>query len=305
MSGSVAPKPNPFYRPSVFTAASLLSRLVPRRLLLSMAESAGRLASRRLVEARGAVRANLQLLPGTEPDLENLVEKTFVNFLRSLADYSYCAARDSSAVAGLVGEWAGTEHLEQAAASKKGILLVTAHLGNWELGAPLLTSMGFPLTVVTLEEVTPELNRWRAAYRKRFNVGTVAIGSDPFVFVEITRRLQAGEMVALLADRPYAKAAAPVNWFGARTLFSTGPAHLWQHTGSVVLPAFVLQESDGTYRATTEEPVKFVEGDTVEQNTQRLADRFGRVIAAHPDQWYNFVPVGLADETAEEAASPK
>lgn len=295
-------RPNPFYRPSVFMAAAQLARLLPRRWLLAQAARIGRLACRRLPSHREAVRDNLSAIPNLSPDRsDEVVEAVFENFLQSLADYSLCGASGMPEVGRLVTDWNGRPHLERAMASGQGVLLVTAHLGNWELGAPLLASMDFPITVVTLEEATPELTRWREAYRKKFGVRTVTIGSDPFAFVEITRTLERGEMVAMLVDRPYQKSATISRLFGRPTFFSTGPAALWRHTGAKVVPAFILKTGQEGYRALTLEEVPFRNEATDAVNTQMLADQIAGVIQAHPDQWYHFVPIWLE---AEDSSAP-
>ena len=54
---------------------------------------------------------------------------------------------------------------KQDAANGKGILLITGHLGAWELGGMVLASDGFPVNVVTMAEPTQELNEWRQKYR--------------------------------------------------------------------------------------------------------------------------------------------
>jgi KDO2-lipid IV(A) lauroyltransferase len=120
-------------------------------------------------------------------------------------------------------------------------------LGNWELGGVLLALRGFQMNVVTLEEPTTELTRWRDAYRRRVGIRTNAVGpGHDFAFVELIRTLRSGGMVAMLVDRPYTGSGVPVEFFGRTTEFSTGPALLWQHTGAAVIPAFVLHNDSAS-----------------------------------------------------------
>jgi len=85
-----------------------------------------------------------------------------------------------------LGTFAGA--LEQ----KRGILLVTPHLGNWEFGGPLLTRRGVNLQIITLAEPGNKLTQMRRKSRARWDIETLVIGEDPFAFVEIIRRLEAG-----------------------------------------------------------------------------------------------------------------
>ena len=114
----------------------------------------------------------------------------------------------------LFGEWTGWEHFEKAQAQKRGVLLLTPHLGNWEFGGPLLTQRGVNLQVITLAEPGNGFTELRQASRARWDIDTLVIGEDPFAFVEIIRRLEAGATVALLVDRPPAASSVMVELFG-------------------------------------------------------------------------------------------
>ena len=99
----------------------------------------------------------------------------------------------------------GWEHLEAALARNKGVLLVTVHLGNWEFGAPLLTQRGVKLQVITMAEPQARLTEIRQAARARWGIQTLALGENPFAAVEIIRRLEENNAIALLMDRPPAQ----------------------------------------------------------------------------------------------------
>ena len=74
----------------------------------------------------------------------------------------------------------------------------------------ILSADGFPMNVVTLEEPTEKLNRWRREYRQRCGIKTITVGSDKFAFVEIIQALKKNELVAMLVDRPYLRSGVPV-----------------------------------------------------------------------------------------------
>lgn len=282
---------NPWYRLGTFRAALRLARALPRDVSQEIAAALGLAGYAWSDGARESLRANLALATGKSGnDLDELCRETFANFVKMLADYFYCTLAEPAAIRPLIESWRGFEHIEAARARGKGGLLVTAHLGAWELGGILLALEGVPLTVVTLEEPTTELTRWREDYRRRFGVKTVAVGSDPFSFVGIISALRRGEFVAMLVDRPYANSGVPVRLFGRETLFSSAPALLCQHTDAAVLPAFVLQTASGRYVSRIEPPVEMAR-DAAAENAQRIASAFEAIIRAHPAQWYHFVPV--------------
>jgi len=281
---------NPWYRLGTFKAALKIAAALPRPLSQEIAGAIGSASFSLSKSAREIARENLALATGKiGNDLDDLCRANFENFVKMLADYFYCSSAEPSQIRVLVEQRRGLEHIESARARGKGGLLITAHLGNWELGGILLALDGIPLTVVTLEEPSHELTTWREDYRKRLGIKTVAVGSDPFSFVGIISALRRNEFVAMLVDRPYAQSGVPVKFFENETLFSSAPTLLWQHTDAAVLPAFVLQTKTGRYQSFVESPIA-MNADPA-QNAQRIAAVFESIIRAHPEQWYNYVPL--------------
>ena len=287
------------YSLRAFKLALIAARLLPRVVAHRLAEALARTIYKRQQCARKALPQNLGVVTGKTGDaLMSLCVANVANFARMLADYFYCAAGGDAG--GLLEQWEGIEHLEAARAAGRGVILVTAHLGNWELGGVLLALRGFQMNVVTLEEPTTELTRWRDAYRRRVGIRTNAVGpGHDFAFVELIRTLRSGGMVAMLVDRPYTGSGVPVEFFGRTTEFSTGPALLWQHTGAAVIPAFVLHNDSGQYTAFAQPPMGFARSSNpradLAANTQLLATHFEHVIRKHPEQWFNYVPIWPAD----------
>jgi KDO2-lipid IV(A) lauroyltransferase len=300
-------------RPSVYSLRSfklalVVARLLPRPLASRVAAALALRIYRQQESARAALPHNLAMVSGATGDaLEKLCEENVSNFARMLADYFYCAAGGNAR--GLLDEWEGIEHLEAARAEGRGVILVTAHLGNWELGGILLALRGFPMSVVTLEEPTTELTQWRDAYRRRVGIHTNAVGpGHDFAIVELIRTLRSGGVVAMLVDRPYAGSGIPVELFGRTAEFSSAPALLWQHSGAAIIPAFVLRNESGRYTAIAQAPLKFSRSSEprtdLATNTQLLATHFEHVISKHPEQWFNYVPIWPTGTDANPASAP-
>lgn len=281
---------NPLYRLGTFKAALGLAKILPRDMAQEIAGAIGSASFQSSPGARTALRANLaRITPLRGNALDELCRQNFANFVRMLADYFYCSTAEPAQIGALIEERRGLAHVEAARARGKGGILITAHLGAWELGGILLGLLGIPLTVVTLEEPSSELTKWREDYRRRLGIKTVAIGSDPFSFVEIISALRRNEFVAMLVERPAAGTGTPVRFFDGETEFSSGPALLWQHTKAAVLPAFVLQTNNRRY-VSFAEPAIEMDTDAV-ASTQRIAHAFEAIIRLHPEQWYNYTPL--------------
>jgi len=174
-------------------------------------------------------------------------------------------------------------------------LIVTLHLGNWELGGPILTDKGHRLLALSNSEPDARLTELRQAARARWGVDTLIVGDDPFAFVEVIRRLAAGGVVALLLDRPAEKSAARVEFFGRPFLASTAAAELARASGCAVLPVTIVR-GQGSYSAQILPEIPY-DRAALGDRAQRLAftgeilRAFTPCLRQHPDQWYHFVPI--------------
>ena len=287
---------SPLYSISAFKAAYALAQLLPRPVTRKIADAFAWWSLRTSPDLKKIARENLAVATGlTGENLDTLVRKNIRNFSRTLADYFLCAGDNAASANALLGELEGWEHIAAARERGRGIVLVTGHLGHWELGGLTLASRGVPMTVVTLPEPSDALMRWRSACRRRLGIGTIAVGpGHDFAFVEMFRALRENACLAMLVDRPHPGTGIAVRQFGRDTEFSTGPAMLAHHTGAAIIPAFVFQQPDHRYRAIACPPVEMTAGplrETLQENVQRIADVFEVLIRAHPDQWFNYVPL--------------
>jgi lauroyl/myristoyl acyltransferase len=282
---------NTWYSPLSFEAASWIIRHLPRPISRSLSVAVGELGYRLCHSRRAALLRNLEAITQEKRQRNILCRSCFHNFLRMLHDFTDCAEGGAARVNSLMVKRRGFQFLEAGRSTGKGILLITGHLGAWELGGMVLASDGFPVNVVTMAEPTQELNEWRQKYRQRFGIKTITVGSDKFAFVEIIQALRRNELVAMLIDRPYLNSGVQVRFFEHPTLFSSAAAHIWQHTQASVIPAFVLQLAPGQYGCYAYPPIDMAASRTVEENSQLVANVFQAIIREFPEQWFNFVPI--------------
>lgn len=268
----------------------LLPKLVLQRLCLACAEIYY-CCFRRQREI--VVQNLLPVLSGDRHAAESTARKLFRQFALKLVDlWRYEAG-------GLVENWnldpEGWERFRAWQASGRGILLVMPHLGNWELGAPLLAGRGIKLTVITQAEPDDALTEMRKASRAKWGVETVVIGNGSFAFLDVIRRLQDGATVALLIDRPAAPTAVRVELFGRPFLASVAAAELARATGCVLSRVSVLRTGE-TYSARLYPEIEYDRQelgnrDARRQLTERIMRSFEPEIRDHLDQWYHFGPL--------------
>ncbi len=195
----------------------------------------------------------------------------------------------------LFGDLTGWDNFIAAQNQKRGVLIVTPHLGNWELGAPLLAARGFKMLVITLDEPDARLTEMREQARKRWGIETLVIGKNPFAFVDIIRQLENGATVALLMDRPPENSSVSVRLFGEPFSASVAASELARASGCVLLPVYLPRERHG-YAAHILPEIDYDRAalrsaDARQQLTQKILDVFEKPIRDYATQWFHFVPL--------------
>ena len=284
------------YTAPVFGLATALARLLPLRITRGVAGAFGLFYAWSHPARVRVVHLNLRLLDGKAT--AKTARRVYSEFGRTLADYFHIGTRPVAEAVRIISQITGDEHLQAAHRQGKGAIIVTAHLGLFELGGLLMAHSGFPSAALTFPEPSVALTEWRAAFRKRWGTDTIEIGSDNFAFLQIAQRLRAGHFVATLIDRPHPHENIPVQLPHGRTSFSTGILLLAAHCGCPVIPATMAREADGRYRAQVFAPI-FIEqrasrAETLDFYSQQIADILLPVLCAHSEQWYQFVPLSAS-----------
>ncbi|MFH8612684.1 phosphatidylinositol mannoside acyltransferase [Streptomyces sp. NPDC018029] len=190
-------------------------------------------------------------------------------------------------------------HLTDGLAAGKGVVLALPHLANWDLaGAWVTTKLETPFTTVA-ERLKPETLYDRfVAYRESLGM-EVLPHTGGAAFGTLARRLRAGGLVCLVADRDLSASGVEVKFFGDTARMPAGPALLAQQTGALLLPVTLWYDESPVMKGRVHPPVDVPEtGNRVEKTsamTQALADAFATGIADHPEDWHMLQRLWLAD----------
>jgi KDO2-lipid IV(A) lauroyltransferase len=277
-------------RPSSYKVGFSLGKWLPRGLLFRIADLLADATHRKNAEPARNLRANLRSAfprwPATE--VEELSKKIFRNFARNLVDYGRFHVLTDEALDRLLPSVEHLDLLEESFAKGKGIILVTGHIGNWELGALFFGRHGYKINVVTIPEGRERIDSIRGAYRLRQNIRTIVVDGSPFSSIEIVAALRRGEIVAMLVDRWAGADGITAKFFGEDRRFPRGPFVLSRATGAPVVPAFIFRDGD-IYTGVIDSPFS-MDAMEDEPGARRVSESLERMIRAHPDQWYNFEP---------------
>jgi KDO2-lipid IV(A) lauroyltransferase len=181
----------------------------------------------------------------------------------------------------------GEEHFWKALAQGRGLLLLTGHLGNWELLGLVASVRGRPISVVARPADNPALEAELLRLRSRFGNRVIY---KKAALKEALKELKTGGVVAALIDQNVAsKEGVFVEFFGRLACTSPILALLALKTSAPVVPAFALRMPEGKYRVVVEPPVEIertgnLDRDVVEA-TQKFTTIIEQYVRRYPDQW--------------------
>jgi Kdo2-lipid IVA lauroyltransferase/acyltransferase len=185
----------------------------------------------------------------------------------------------------------GEERFRTARRAARGLLLLTAHMGNPEVGAVAMGKHFEPIHVLYWRDRFDTAEEFRTRMRRLGNVSGIAVDASPLAAVPALRVLREGGILASHGDRDPTGVGWNATFFGAEAPFPPGPFLLAARSGALVMPAFFLLTPERRFRVIMEEP--FAVGP--EEADARAAQRrwvslLERRIREFPEQWYCFYP---------------
>ena len=181
--------------------------------------------------------------------------------------------------------------------SKQGCIVALPHAGNWDHAAAYFCSTGITLTAV-VEKLKPEaIFKKFLAYRQ--SIGIEAISHKEKTIPILTERLQAGKLIALVADRDMSRNGIEVNFFGKTSKMPSGPAILAIKTGAPLITAYV-RYTPGGIEIIFDETLKPANSGSEEEQikiiTQSMADNFAKRIKENPVDWHMLQRIWVDEE---------
>ena len=216
-----------------------------------------------------------------------IVAGVYQNLGRILLSLGRMPRLDSKNIHDWIG-YEGYEYFEQAQRGGRGVLFMTAHLGNWELSATAHALLGHPMHVMVRTFDNPRLDRMIDDYRTIH--GNRAIRKQDYGRA-LLQALKNNEAVGVLVDQnALGDDAVFVDFFGVKAAATSGFAKIAMRTGAPVIPGFALWDGkDGRYVLKFYPPLELLETGNPEKdlvtNTQLCQSKIEEVIRDYPDQW--------------------
>lgn len=267
--------------------------LLPLRAVYALAAGAGTLAYYLVGPARRGIRSNLSV---AFPDHSGVwygrtARSAFQHDAKNWADTLRIARMSDEDIRDSL-KLHGWEHLDVALKKKRGVILLTVHLGNFDLVGQVIAGHGLSLTV-PVERIQPaQLFDFLLARRASKGIHLVPVELAPRAMIAALRR---GEIVGIAADRVVTGKTIKVQFFGRPTPFPRGIASLARHTGAPVLVGIGLRRPGGRFEGFVSGPVRLGSEAPVLQDEaailQQIAAAAEECIREAPDQWMAFTPI--------------
>lgn len=237
-----------------------------------------------------AVQENLKaIFPQKNGQEITLIQKQiFRNFAKYLTDFFRFSKMDLEYIKKYVCI-ENKSYLDQALAKGKGVIIVSAHLGNWELGAVVVSLLGYPFSAVALPHKNRQINNFFNHQRQIKNIKVIPLGKAVRQCLDVLKR---NEVLALAGDRDFTEKGMLLDFFGKPAIFPEGPAAFALKTGAALIPGFMYRDDFDRFILRFEKPLEFSASGNKAQDLKFLIENYKNIfqdyIRKYPQQWYMF-----------------
>lgn len=223
----------------------------------------------------------------TQQEIERIAQNCFIFMAKSAMEVMFLMDKPKALMKRV--EIVGKNNLDVALAKGKGVILVSAHFGNFPLLMARLSLEGYKTAGIMRYMRDERAEKFFMAKRTRMGIKTIY--SQPRkTCVEITiKTLRNNEIVFIPLDQNFGTGGVFVDFFGQKAATATGPVVLAQRTKASILPCFILRQEDDTHKIICEPALELEEGrdsqETITINIQKLTNLIEAYIRKYPAEW--------------------
>ncbi len=232
------------------------------------------------------------------------------NFYEFIFEMGRNERRSVQDIAGDIEGIEGREHYDRAREYRRGAIVVTAHLGSFEIGVAALKAREPHVHVVFRRDAVAEFERLRSLQRRRLGVIEQPLEDGFAIWLRLRQALMKDEVVLMQGDRLLpGQRGVRVPFAHGHLMVPTGPVKLALTTGAPIVPVFAVRSESGGVRIFMEPAILVEAGDPdeggVHPATLELAKVIERYVARYPDQWLTVNPVFWEDTERRVVATPR
>ena len=264
-------------------------RTIPERAGYRMGSAIGTLIRYISPRHHGIVMRNLRVAFGgerSEQQLSRIAAGCYRHLGKCLIEFIRLPAMSPTDItAGAMVQ--GREHIDDALAAGSGAILLTGHLGNWEMVGARLAVEGYKMNVIARAQRDDALTEYIRSTRE---VAGMRVLHQEVAVRGALRALRGNELVGILLDQNAGDDGIFVDFFGHLASTAAGAAVFALRTHAAVLPTFGWRNPDNRHCVVIDPPVPLIEtGDRehdIRENTARYTKIIEQKIREHPEQWF-------------------
>lgn len=242
-------------------------------------------------------------LRSSHPDVDRAAREMVRQHARAWVDFFFYGQRPVEEALAQFASIEGLEHMDAAMAEGRGVILLTAHAGNYELGGLLLRARNLKVHAVYKPDRFEAVERLRERLRAQGGVVGLAVDGVGFSTLPLVKILREGRLVGMQGDRDFSLNGVSMPFFGRNVPFPRGPWELAAMTGAPIVTSFFYTDADRRFHARLSEPIRIQGGRgermaAIETGMRAYVADLEALIRQHPSQWYCFYP--FWDDPARE-----
>jgi KDO2-lipid IV(A) lauroyltransferase len=229
-------------------------------------------------------------------EIARLSRRIMRNFARMVTEFLYFPRFNIDNVSRLVDVESFRKLLQVVGEEK--VILVTGHIGNWELGAAMASMLGLELHVVVYDHPDHRIARLFRERRKCMGLKVMSVR-------EAARKVAdalAVSSVGVVGDRDFTGRGMETEYFGVPVMAPDAYAGLAASKGKRIIPGFCIKQADDRYRLILNDPpaIEAAEGTDPRDLVRACLRIFEKTVEKYPGQWYFFDKVGLRHRPARQ-----
>ncbi|MCL5986273.1 MAG: lysophospholipid acyltransferase family protein [Actinobacteria bacterium] len=222
-------------------------------------------------------------------DVRNIGLKVFKNFAKNVTEFLSLPSITREYLAEKISV-SGLEKFDAAFRKKRGLILLTSHLGNWEFGGVYVAQCGYPLYAISLPHSRNKIDNIFTEFRQQKGIKSIQVGAG--TLREAYRVLKDGNILAFLGDWDPTGSGEYVNFFGKKAHLPKGPVAMALMTGAIIAPALTYRVGENGHHIDFLEPIEVEitrnNTDALVSYLQKISDILGEYIGKHLEYWNMF-----------------
>jgi len=268
-----------------------LANILPLKLAYSLAKRISAFQYVLATKDREAVVRNLSIITKKDDDeCRKIARKVFRNFGLYLVDFFRMANLSKEDIQKRV-KVEGIENIDGVLKQNKGGIVLTCHIGNWEMGGVVMAMLGYDISAVALNHKHKNINDFFIKQREEKGLKVIPIDH---IMKRCVSALRRKGLLALVGDRDFTNNGVMIDFFGVSTSIPKGPAMFSLKMDSPIIPGFFVRRDTFNYSLIFDKPIYLEETpgmdkeEIIKEANKKFVAIMEKYIRVYPDQWLIF-----------------